>query len=156
MASKAPAPRDLPRLTPRAQGYLWPAEWEPHEGTWLAWPHDPLTWPGCVDQAEAAMARLAAAVSQGETVHMLVKDAATEARAQAQLAAAGARHLTLHRVPTADSWFRDYGPIVVAKGSGKARKRLAVDFTFNAWGNKYETLKAGEEYDLMQRKTVPK
>jgi agmatine deiminase len=154
MARPAPTPRDLPRLTPRAQGYLWPAEWEPHEGTWLAWPHDPLTWPGCVDQAEAAMARLAAAVSQGERVHMLVKDAATAARAKAQLAAAGARHLTLHAVKTADSWFRDYGPIVVARGKGKARRRLAIDFTFNAWGNKYATLKADDDIPWRTRSVV--
>lgn len=153
-AGRAPRPVDLPARTPRAQGYLWPAEWEPHEATWLAWPHDPLTWPGCVDRAEQAMAQLAAAVSQGETVHMLVKDAATEQRARSMLAAAGARHLRLHREPTADSWFRDYGPIVVARGRGRTRQRLAVDFTFNAWGNKYATLKADDDIPWRTRAVV--
>jgi hypothetical protein len=28
------------------QGYRMPAEFEPHEATWLAWPHNPETWPG--------------------------------------------------------------------------------------------------------------
>ena len=23
-----------------------PAEWEPHEATWLAWPHEKSDWPG--------------------------------------------------------------------------------------------------------------
>ncbi len=23
-----------------------PAEWEPHEATWLAWPHERSDWPG--------------------------------------------------------------------------------------------------------------
>ena len=23
-----------------------PAEWEPHEATWLAWPHERTDWPG--------------------------------------------------------------------------------------------------------------
>jgi agmatine deiminase len=130
----------LRRPTPRERGFAWPAEWERHEATWLAWPHDPRTWPDAVPLAEEAFARLAAAVSQGETVHLLVKDAATEARARAGLSAAGARHVRFHRIPTADSWFRDYGPIVVAKGRGAKRERLALDFVFNAWGEKYEEL----------------
>jgi agmatine deiminase len=27
---------------------MWrmPAEWEPHEATWLAWPHERTDWPG--------------------------------------------------------------------------------------------------------------
>src|SRR6185295_3044126 len=25
--------------TPRSLGYRMPAEWEPHEATWLSWPH---------------------------------------------------------------------------------------------------------------------
>ena len=32
--------------TPRELGYRMPAEWEPHEATWLAWPHNPEDWPG--------------------------------------------------------------------------------------------------------------
>ena len=27
-------------------GFRMPAEWEPHEGTWLSWPHNPRTWVG--------------------------------------------------------------------------------------------------------------
>jgi agmatine deiminase len=73
-------------------------------------------------------------------VHLLVKDAATEARARAACSAAGARRVRFHRIPTADSWFRDYGPIVVAKGRGARRERLALDFRFNAWGGKYREL----------------
>ena len=23
-----------------------PAEWEPHDGTWLGWPHEKSDWPG--------------------------------------------------------------------------------------------------------------
>ena len=26
--------------TPKELGYRMPAEWEPHEGTWLIWPHE--------------------------------------------------------------------------------------------------------------------
>ena len=30
-----------------------PAEFEAHAATWLAWPHNAETWPGCLEQAEA-------------------------------------------------------------------------------------------------------
>ena len=31
---------------PAALGFRMPAEWEPHEATWIAWPHEPRDWPG--------------------------------------------------------------------------------------------------------------
>lgn len=34
------------RGAPRARGYHFPAEWEPHEGTWIGWPHNRSDWPG--------------------------------------------------------------------------------------------------------------
>ncbi len=132
--------------TPREAGFAWPAEWARHEATWLAWPHDPLTWPDAVPDAERTMAALAAAVGTGEAVHLLVKDAETERRAREGLATAGAsKRVLLHRVPTADSWIRDTGPIVVAKGRGASRERMALDFRFNAWGGKYAALMADDD-----------
>ena len=35
--------------TPRSLGYRMPAEWEPHQSTWLAWPHNRSDWPGKFD-----------------------------------------------------------------------------------------------------------
>ena len=43
-----------------------PAEWEPHQATWLAWPHAITTWPGCLDEAERAY-REALALAPGVT-----------------------------------------------------------------------------------------
>ena len=37
---------EQPKETPRQLGYRMPAEWEPHEATWLAWPHARPDWPG--------------------------------------------------------------------------------------------------------------
>ena len=128
------------RPTPREEGYRWPAEWERHAGTWLAWPHDPETWGGILDAIEDAFTLFAWAVGRHETVHVLVRGAAMERRVGSRLQAAGVRLVALHRVATVDSWIRDYGPIVVTKGRGKTRERLALDFTFNAWGGKYPEL----------------
>ncbi len=35
-----------PPPTPAQLGYRMPAEWEPHEATWIAWPHNREDWPG--------------------------------------------------------------------------------------------------------------
>ena len=37
------------RQTPAALGFSMPAEWEPHEATWFAWPHNPTDWPDKLD-----------------------------------------------------------------------------------------------------------
>lgn len=139
MASR-PRPRRVRTPTPRAAGLRWPAEWARHEATWLAWPHDATTWPGCLPEAQAAFAQLAAAIGRGEDVHLLVRHAHDEAQARAALERAHARRVTLHRVPTADAWLRDTGPIVVKQGAA----RLALDFVFTAWGGKYEELRADD------------
>ena len=31
---------------PNIQRYRLPAEWEPHEATWIGWPHNLTDWPG--------------------------------------------------------------------------------------------------------------
>ena len=66
----------------------WPAEWEPHAATWLAWPHDPDTWPGHLAEAQRrvrrdrARARRAASASSCWS-----RDARWRRRAREQLAA---------------------------------------------------------------------
>lgn len=130
--------------TPRELGFRMPAEWERHEATWLTWPKDPLTWPDRVPQAEAAYAELIEALSPGEKVHLLVDDEASERRVRSLLAGRKIEFdkLRLHRIPTSDSWIRDYGPIFL--NATASADQLMLDWVFNAWGNKYETLKADD------------
>ena len=45
-----------------SDGYRWPAEWEPHRATWLSWPHNPETWPGRLERAEAAFCAMVRAL----------------------------------------------------------------------------------------------
>ena len=134
--------------TPASLGYAMPAEWERHAGTWLAWPHDPVTFKDLF-QVECLFANMAAVLSLGERVSILVKDADVEAAAHASLALAGAHEakspqartgVRLVRMPTADSWIRDYGPTYVVRRTGRGPRRAYVRWRFNAWGEKYATL----------------
>src|SRR5262245_32286058 len=57
---------------PSALGYRMPAEWEPHEATWLSWPHNRDSWPGVFEGVEPAMAAFVAALAECERVHINV------------------------------------------------------------------------------------
>src|SRR5688500_19098677 len=96
--------------TPAALGYFMPAEWQPHDSTWLSWPEDPLTWPDRVPQVEAIFLQMMAALAPHETVNLLVDDAETEALVRQRCVFSGAENIRFHQLPTVDSWIRDYGP----------------------------------------------
>ena len=119
-----------------------PAEWEPHQGTWISWPKDPDTFPADILPAvEGAYVKMVEALGKDEVVHVLVNDSAKEARVKGLIRNAS---MAFHHIRTVDVWVRDYGPTYVKGGKG-----AAVKWIFNAWGNKYEDLKpddwAGEE-----------
>lgn len=123
--------------TPAAQGYRMPAEWAPHQATWLSWPHNRDTWPGVLARAEAALALAVAALTEGETVHINVLDERHERHVAGLLAGkANLERVRLHRLPTNDAWCRDHGAIFVTR-PGRPAPLLALDFGYNAWGGKY-------------------
>jgi agmatine deiminase len=118
--------------TPRALGYRMPAEWEPHEATWLAWPHNPDDWPGKFQAIPWVYAEIVRLLSAQERVHILINDAKAEARAQSILARAGATldQVSFHQWPTNRVWTRDSGPIFIRDGTGRV---ALTDWHFNAW-----------------------
>jgi agmatine deiminase len=123
--------------TPSARGYRQPAEWAPHEATWLSWPHNRDSWPGVFEGVEPAMVAFVRALAASEPVHINVLDADHERHVRRLLAAAVApERVRLHRFPTNDAWARDHGAIFVTRPTRK-EPRLAVDFDYNAWGGKY-------------------
>jgi len=98
--------------TPRSLGYQMPAEWEPHEATWLSWPHNPETWPGKLDRVPAIFADIVAALHEHEQVRVLVGSDDLERSARAALRARGCEspNVRFWRIPTNDAWMRDHGP----------------------------------------------
>lgn len=124
--------------------YLMPPEWAPHAATWLTWPKDPITWPDRVEKAQIAYCKMIEALTPHEKVHLLVEDEASKNQVLEKLKKFSPRlsSLHFHFIQTSDSWIRDYGPIFVKKnGEGY----VALDFIFNAWGDKYESLKLDDD-----------
>ena len=115
-----------------------PAEWEPHQATWLSWPHNPATWPGKFETVEPVMVEAVRALARSELVRINVLDAGHEDHVRALLSAAGVgENLSFHRFPTNDAWCRDHGALFVTRAPGRGPTLAAVDCDYNAWGGKY-------------------
>jgi agmatine deiminase len=123
-----------------------PAEWERHEATWLAWPHNRETWPTQLPRVEEAFLRIVEALSPGEDVRILVRDPAEKERAVKKLAQTRSRldRVFFFQIPTADVWIRDYGPNFILK-PGERPESAFNRWDFNAWGGKYDSLRADDK-----------
>ena len=127
-----------PSQSPAQRGYTMPAEWSPHQATWISWPHKRDSWPGKFEPVEPVMVRFVAAVSAHELVRINVLDAAHEKHVGELLEGhANAANVRFHRFPTNDAWCRDHGAIFVTREGDDGPEGLALDFRFNAWGGKY-------------------
>ncbi len=122
---------------PDTSRYRMPAEWEPHQATWLSWPHNRDTWPGKFGPVEPVMVEAVAALTKSELVRINVLDERHERHVAALLdGRAAAERVRFHRFPTNDAWCRDHGAIFVTSRDAE-QPLLALDFRFNSWGGKY-------------------
>ncbi len=108
-----------------------PAEWEPHESTWIAWPHNKSDWPGKFAAIPFVVAEVVRHLAPAEIVNIIVADAAMERRARLLLRRIGVAgdNLRFHRWATNRIWTRDSGCIFAHAPAGLA----GVTFRFNAW-----------------------
>jgi len=109
-----------------------PAEWEPHEATWISWPHHRDDWPGKFAAIEWVYAEIVRQLHHSELVRVLVNDDDAAKRAGRKLVSVGVdlARVEFITIPTDRSWTRDYGPMFV-KGAGGG---VAVaDWRFTGW-----------------------
>jgi agmatine deiminase len=118
-------------MTPRRLGFRMPAEWEPHEATWLAWPHEKSDWPGRFAPIPWLYGEIVRHLARVERVRILVEDADSEQRVRGTLRKCHANPdaVEFFYHSTNRSWTRDYGPLFVRR-----RKEVAVtQWRFNGW-----------------------
>jgi agmatine deiminase len=123
-----------PNSFPSDLGFSMPAEWTPHEATWLGWPHNATDWPHKLDTVRWVYGEIVRHIARGEIVRLLVRSKAEATLARSYVARAGA---DLRRVeciihPTNRGWTRDSGPIFVKRSRPKPETAI-VHFHFNAW-----------------------
>jgi agmatine deiminase len=144
-----PARSSISAAKPAARGLRMPAEWEPHEATWLAWPHFRDDWPGKFEPIPWVYAEIIRNLSRHERVELIVNDAASEKRVRKILDQANALsdNVRFHRWPTNRVWTRDSGCTFVMQPSFARPDRhelAAVEWRFNAWA-KYPNYKSDEK-----------
>ncbi|HEV7217761.1 MAG TPA: agmatine deiminase family protein [Terriglobales bacterium] len=102
--------------------YRMPAEWEPHEATWIAWPHNQEDWPGKFEPIAWVYAEIVRNLSRHERVEIIVNDAPAGKPARKSLERANAfnGNVRFHRCPTDRVWTRDSGCTFVKSGGGDA------------------------------------
>jgi agmatine deiminase len=113
-----------------------PAEWEPHEATWLAWPFHEPDWPGKLEPIPWVYTQIVRALSAHERVEIVcsndaVRDSARDLLDRTRVPLAGYR---LQVLPIDRTWLRDSGPTAVRKPNGQIE---LVHWRFDAW-SKYE------------------
>lgn len=125
--------------TPSAARWHMPAEWVPHEATWLAWPHERRDWPGKFAPIPWVYGEIIKHLHTGEVVHLLVNSDASEKQARTVLRKVGVDlgRVRFFSVPTDRVWVRDSGPIFVTNDTGQI---AMTDWRFNAWA-KYDNWK---------------
>jgi agmatine deiminase len=126
----------LESATPRAAGFRMPAEWEPHEATWIAWPHNEDDWPSRFEPIPWVYGEIVRKLSQVERVRILLQNDDAEQSARNVLEKVGVQWEAIEFYPmeTDRVWARDFAPLFVKNPAGEV---AAIKWRFNGWA-KYE------------------
>lgn len=118
-------------MYPRDLHFRMPAEWSPHQRTFISWPvqHN-MCYPLDYEQVCQGYAEIIIAAAEFEPVTVVVNPGDQE-KAALCLKNCPVEYLTAAHD---DSWLRDNGPTFVINDLGEV---AGINWRFNAWGEKY-------------------
>ncbi|WP_299728271.1 agmatine deiminase [uncultured Endozoicomonas sp.] len=111
---------------PKQDGFFWPAEFQPQQHVWLAWPERADNWRLGAKPAQQAFRDVIEVIAQSVNVSVAVNAGQYE-YARYVLP----DHVRVVELSTNDAWMRDFGPTVLINDQQEAR---AISWQFNAWG----------------------
>lgn len=119
----------------RTSTYTMPAEFQPHEGTWLQWPHQFQYGTTYRNRLDATWVEMTRQLVGSEKVHIIAYNASEKSRIITKLNAAGIAltQIDFKIIQTNDVWVRDNGPIYARNANNQW---VIQDWGFNGWGNK--------------------
>ncbi len=106
-----------------------PAEWEKQDSVLMVFPHSKSDWRDDLKSAESVFLRIASSISALQKLILICDDVE-------YVKSLFCYHdrISFVKLETNDTWIRDFGPISIDVDG----KRELLDFTFNAWGGKFE------------------
>jgi len=111
-----------------------PAEWEEQDGVLMAWPHEDTDWAPDLHSVQQVTIAIAKEIVRYEPVLLVAPDIDDAGRSMTDAGLAPER-IRLFKVPTNDTWARDFGPLIVFED----KTPLVLDFRFNGWGLKFRS-----------------
>ena len=122
--------------------FRFPAEWEKHDATWIAWPHHEPDWPGKLAPIPWVYGEIARVLHRHERVEILCHDEQVrdDARVVLEAHSVAPEGYRLHIVPNDRVWLRDSAPTFVCDERGRVQ---LVNWQFNAWA-KYDNYERDE------------
>jgi agmatine deiminase len=127
--------KSVSQLASVTSQYTMPDETQPHEGTWLQWPHQFQYGTTYRNRLDATWVAMTKALVQSEKVHLIAYNSTEKSRISSLLTTAGVplTNIDFKIYQTNDVWVRDNGPIYVKDNTGTMQ---IEDWGFNGWGNK--------------------
>ena len=125
-------------MTPKEQGFFFPAEWHAHRATWLSFPHTEASWSKSrLEAMLPAYLEFIKVISEGEKVCINAHNEIVKQMIQIRLLMDGIdmSKIELPLIQTNDSWCRDHGPAFLI--NPETKQRMVVNWGYNAWGGKY-------------------
>jgi agmatine deiminase len=128
--------------TPAQLGFRMPAEWEPHEATWIAWPHNREDWPGKFEPVPWVYTEIVRHLSKVETVSIVVKGDRMERQAKRSLESANVdlTRVRFFKAKTDRVWIRDFGPTFILRDGANPGDKdelpgpiHMIDWKFTGW-----------------------
>lgn len=108
-----------------------PAEWEEQSCILLSWPHSDSDWAYMLDDVTKCFISIAEAIIKYENLIIVAPDIS---KVKKDLSHIDNGKIKYYRIPTNDTWARDFGAITVLD---KDNNPVICDFRFNGWGLKF-------------------
>lgn len=126
-----------------------PPEWAPQSGVLLTWPHAESNWGDQLVAAENVLVAMTKQIALREKVLISCLNADHQQHVKTLLENAQVKlqQVKLAIAASDDIWARDHGPITVLADG----KPTLLDFTFNAWGSKYNATRDNVITQTLQR-----
>lgn len=116
-------------MYPKTEGFMMPAEWEPHQRTFLSWPvKSSMYYPELYSfTCNAYYTELVKAIAEFEPVTVIINPGEEEPLR----CLFDRKNIDFMVIPHDDAWIRDNGPTFVIDNYGNI---AGINWMFNAWG----------------------